>query len=247
MSDLCVVDMTDFSEEWQCLFKTAQHPPLCHLSEDELFAHVAKPLIERMRVASNDQNVDHGIEQASVTLLGALFKERGHGDFVTSGLDVHRSPVVVKLFPEIRPKANKKKKCRLVPVGDDVVDFLAPYLCAPAPSPAAQPEAESPDFLEQLLTELIDEYNSDTEEQALVQVEQQEWDEAAQSDGEAVGSEADDVEAAQKAPDGAEAAQETPDVGLTPTVAEEDMSEKFVDNYEDMLISLGIEDVGYGF
>ena len=132
-------------------------------------------------------------------------------------------------------------------MGDDVVDFLAPYLCAPAPSPAAQPEAESPDFLEQLLTELIDEYNSDTEEQALVQVEQQEWDEAAQSDGEAVGSEADDVEAAQKAPDAAEAAQETPDVSVTPTAVEEDVSEKFVDNYEDMLISLGIEDVGYGF
>ena len=117
VSDLCVVDMTDFSEEWQCLFKTAQHPSLCHLSEDELFAHVAKPLIERMRVASNDQNVDHGIEQASVTLLGALFKERGHGDFVTSGLDVHRSPVVVKLFPEIRPKANKKKKVQAGPCG----------------------------------------------------------------------------------------------------------------------------------
>ena len=131
-------------------------------------------------------------------------------------------------------------------MGDDVVDFLAPYLCAPAPSPAAQPEAESPDFLEQLLTELIDEYNSDTEEQALVQVEQQEWDEAAQSDGEAVGSEADDVEAAQKAADGAEAAQETPDLGVTQTAVEEDVSEKFVDNYEDMIISLSIEDVGYG-
>jgi len=132
-------------------------------------------------------------------------------------------------------------------VDDDVVDFLAPYLCAPAPSPAAQPEAESPDFLEQLLTELIDEYNSDTEEQALVHIEQQEWDEAAQSDGEAVGSEVDDVEAAQKAPDAAEAAQETPDVSVTPTAVEEDVSEKFVDNYEDMLISLGIEDLGYGF
>ena len=59
-------------------------------------------------------------------------------------------------------------------MGDDVVDFLAPYLCAPAPSPAAQPEAKSPDLLEQLLTELIDEYNSNTEEQAVVQVEQQE-------------------------------------------------------------------------
>ena len=116
VSDLCVVDMTDFSEEWQCLFKTAQHPPLCHLSEDELFAHVAKPLIERMPVASNEQNVDHGIEQASVTLLGALFKERGHGDFVTSGLDVHRSPVVVKLFPDIRPKAKQKQKQK-VPAG----------------------------------------------------------------------------------------------------------------------------------
>jgi hypothetical protein len=132
-------------------------------------------------------------------------------------------------------------------VDDDVVDFLAPYLCAPAPSPAAKPEAESPDFLEQLLTELIDEYNSDTEEQALVQVEQQEWDEAAQSDGEAVGSEADDVEAAQEAPDGAEAAQETPDVGVTPTAVEEDVSEKLVDEFDDMVISSGIEDVGYGF
>jgi len=132
-------------------------------------------------------------------------------------------------------------------VDDDVVDFLAPYLCAPAPSPAAQPEAESPDFLEQLLTELIDEYNSNTEEQALVQVEQQEWNEAAQSDGEAVGSEADDVEAAQKAADGAEAAQETPDVDVTPTAVEEDVSERLVDEFDDMVISLGIEDVGYGF
>ena len=52
----------------------------------------------------------------------------------------------------------------MVPVGDDFVDFLAPYPCAPAPPPAAQPEAEDPDFLEQLLTEIIDKYNSDTEE-----------------------------------------------------------------------------------
>ena len=68
-------------------------------------------------------------------------------------------------------------KEKLVSVDDDVVDFLAPYLCAPAPSPAAKPEAESPDFLEQLLAELIDEHNSNTEEQAVVQVEQQEWNE----------------------------------------------------------------------
>ena len=62
-----------------------------------------------------------------------------------------------------------------------------------------------------------------------------------------MGSEADDVEAAQKAADGAEAAQETPDLGVTQTAVEEDVSEKFVDNYEDMLISLDIEDLGYGF
>ena len=162
-------------------------------------------------------------------------------------LDVHRSLVVVKLFPDIRPKTKKKnKKVRLVPVGDDVVDFLAPYPCVPAPPPAAQPEVEDPDFLEQLLTEIIDEYNSDTEEQALVQVEQQEWDEAAQSDGEAAGSEADDGEAAQEAPDGAEAAQETPDVGVTPTAVEEDVSHLNDDDFNEMMSSLGIEDVMHG-
>ena len=62
-----------------------------------------------------------------------------------------------------------------------------------------------------------------------------------------MGSEADDVEAAQEAPDGAEAAQKTPDVGVTPTAVEEDVSEKLVDELDDMVISLGIKDVGYGF
>ena len=96
------------------------------------------------------------------------------------------------------------------------------------------------------MTEIIDEYNSDTEEQALVQVEQQEWDEAAQSDGEAAGSEADDGEAAQEAPDGAEAAQETPDVGVTPTAVEEDVSHLNDDDFNEMMSSLGIEDVMHG-
>ena len=99
------------------MFKSAQHQPLCHLSEDELFAHVAKPLIEGMPVASSEQNVDHGIEQASVTLLGALFRELGHGDFVTSGLDVLRCPVVVELLPDIRPKAKKTQKVPAGPCG----------------------------------------------------------------------------------------------------------------------------------
>ena len=62
-----------------------------------------------------------------------------------------------------------------------------------------------------------------------------------------MGSEADDVEAAQKASDGVEAARETSDVGVISTAGEEDVPEKFVDEIDDMVISLGIEDVGYGF